>query len=70
MANMGALISRGVSKEKQGAALGINGSLMALAQGVAPLVAGIGSGFIGLQAPFITGGVLVFFAWWLLFANR
>ena len=70
MANMGALISKGVSKEKQGAALGINGSLMALAQGIAPLIAGIGSGIIGLQAPFVTGGLLVFGAWILLFKNR
>lgn len=70
MANMGALISKGVSKEKQGAALGINGSLMALAQGIGPLIAGIGSGIIGLQAPFITGGCLIVFAWILLFIKK
>lgn len=67
MANMSALISKGVSKEKQGAALGINGSLMALAQGIVPLIAGAGSGFIGLQSPFIAGGLLVFGAWYMLF---
>ena len=67
IANIQALISKGVSPEKQGAALGINGSLIALASGVIPLVAGIGSGIIGLQAPFLAGGLLVFSAWCLLF---
>lgn len=70
IANMGALISRGVSAEKQGAALGINGSLLALAQGVAPLIAGVGSGLIGLKAPFIVGGCLAAISWWLLISNR
>lgn len=67
MANMNALVSKGVSKEKQGAALGINGSLMALAQGVVPLIAGIGSGVLGLQSPFVAGGLLVLCAWYMLF---
>lgn len=69
MANMQALISKSVSSEKQGAALGINGSLMALSQGVIPLVAGVGSGVIGLQAPFIVGGLLIAAAWYVLFVG-
>ena len=67
MANMTALVSKSVSAEKQGAALGISGSLQALAQGVIPLVAGVGSGFIGIQIPFLAGGVLAFLGWAMLF---
>ncbi len=67
VANLAALVSKGVSSEKQGAALGISGSLQALAQGVAPLIAGIGAGFLGLQMPFIVGMIFVFFAWMTLF---
>ena len=66
-ANMSALVSRSVSSGRQGAALGINASLLAFAQGVAPLVAGIGSGFIAIEAPFIAGALLVLCAWGLLF---
>lgn len=65
-ANMGSLISKSVSAGKQGAALGINGSLMALAQGVIPLVAGVGSGVLSLNMPFLTGGTLIFVAWYIL----
>ena len=67
MANIGSLVSRSVSAEKQGAALGINSSLVAFAQGVVPLVAGFGSGLIGIKAPFIAGSILVFSAWLNLF---
>ena len=67
MANMGALVSKSVAADKQGAALGINGSLMALAQGVIPVVAGAGSGFLGLNAPFVAGSCLVFLSWCVLF---
>lgn len=67
IANMGALISKSVSADKQGAALGINGSLMALSQGVMPIIAGAGSGVAGLHAPFIAGAILVFAAWANLF---
>ncbi len=67
MANINALVSKSVSKEKQGAALGINGSLVALSQGIIPLIAGVGSGVIGIQAPFIAGGVLVAFSWAVLY---
>jgi acetyl-CoA carboxylase alpha subunit len=67
VANLTALISKGVSAEKQGAALGINGSLMALAQGTAPVVAGIGSGVLGIASPFVVAGALVVLSWWMLF---
>lgn len=67
MANMGALVSKSVSADRQGAALGINGSLMALSQGVVPLAAGFLSGTIGLQAPFVIGGLLVLSSWSALF---
>lgn len=67
MANMGSLISKSVSMDKQGAALGINGSLMALSQGVIPLLAGLASGSIGIYMPFVAGSIFVFFAWFVLF---
>lgn len=67
MANINSLVSKSVSADKQGAALGINSSLIALAQGVIPLAAGFGSGILGLQAPFIAGAFLVTCAWFTLF---
>ena len=67
LANMTALVSKGVSPQKQGAALGINSSLLALAQGVSPLVAGVGSGLLGISAPFFFGSFLIFSAWVTLF---
>lgn len=70
MANMNALISKSVSGDRQGAALGINSSLIALAQGVIPIVAGIGSGFVGLNLPFVGGAVLMVAAWTMLFTVR
>ncbi|OGD32291.1 hypothetical protein A3C91_00855 [Candidatus Azambacteria bacterium RIFCSPHIGHO2_02_FULL_52_12] len=70
MANMSALVSKSVSPDKQGAALGINGSLMAFSQGMIPLVAGVGSGVLGIQAPFIAGAALVVAARAVLFARK
>jgi MFS family permease len=70
MANLSALISKGVSPKRQGAALGINGSLMALSQGLIPLLAGFGSGLFGLHLPFIAGSILIFAAWANLFVPR
>lgn len=70
MANLTALISKSVSPDKQGAALGINGSVIALAQGVVPLIAGVGSGLVGIKLPFIAGSVLVILAWSTLFLNK
>lgn len=67
MANLSALISKGVSPKRQGAALGINSSLMALSQGVIPLAAGFGSGLFGITLPFIIGSLFVFAAWANLF---
>lgn len=67
MANMSALVSKSVSGARQGAALGINGSLMALSQGIIPLLAGGISGLAGIQAPFLIGACLVLLAWLNLF---
>ncbi len=62
-ANLTALISKSVSAEKQGAALGINASVMALTQGIIPLVAGVATSFIGLTSPFVAGALLIMCAW-------
>lgn len=70
IANMGALISKSVSPQKQGAALGINGSLMAVGQGVIPLIGGIGSGILSIKAPFVAGALLIISAWFVLFRKR
>jgi DHA1 family tetracycline resistance protein-like MFS transporter len=69
VANMGALISKSVPPERQGASLGINGSLIALSQGIIPLIAGAQSGLIGIKSPFIAGGILIIIAWAILFAR-
>lgn len=66
IAYLGALISKSVSPEKQGATLGINGSLQALSQGIVPLIAGIGSGVLGIVSPFIAGACLVVVAWFVI----
>jgi len=63
IANLGALISKSVSADKQGAALGLNGSVSALATGTAPLFAGVFGGVLALKAPFILGAFLVLMAW-------
>jgi len=67
MANMQSLVSRGVSADKQGAALGINSSLLAFASGIVPLLAGTLSSLIGVQVPFIVGGMFVITSWFVLF---
>jgi MFS transporter, DHA1 family, tetracycline resistance protein len=67
MANLQSLVSKSVSAEKQGAALGINGSLLAFAQGAIPLIAGVGSGLVGIAGPFIVGSLFVIAAWATLF---
>jgi DHA1 family tetracycline resistance protein-like MFS transporter len=66
MANLTSLVSKSVSAERQGAALGINGSLIALSQGIIPLLAGFGSGALGVRAPFIAGGFVIVCAWSVL----
>lgn len=67
MLNMTALISKGVSAEKQGAALGINGSLLALSQGVIPVLAGLASSLVSVRLPFMIGPVFIVAAWSVLF---
>lgn len=67
MANMTSLVSKSVSPAKQGAALGINGSLVAFSQGFIPLLAGFGSGVLGVAAPFIAAALLIFSSWTVLF---
>jgi MFS family permease len=64
MANLTALLSSTISKEKQGVALGINGSLSALSQGLVPLFGGIIGGLLGVSIPFIIGGMCIFYAWY------
>jgi DHA1 family tetracycline resistance protein-like MFS transporter len=66
-ANLGALVSKSVSPEKQGAALGINGSLVALSQGVIPIFGGAVIGDIGLSTSCIMGALLIGSAWLVLF---
>jgi DHA1 family tetracycline resistance protein-like MFS transporter len=70
MANMTALVSKSVSPEKQGAALGINGSLLAFSQGTIPLLAGFSSGLIGVTAPFIAATIFILSSWWVLFGLK
>jgi DHA1 family tetracycline resistance protein-like MFS transporter len=70
MANMSALISKSVSKEKQGAALGINGSLGAFAQGFIPTVIGVISSICGVIVPFLLGGLSIAIAWYVLFFKK
>ncbi|HEY0948008.1 MAG TPA: MFS transporter [Candidatus Paceibacterota bacterium] len=69
-ANISSLVSKSVSADKQGAALGINGSLMALAQGLIPLAAGLGTGIIGLKAPFIAGAAFIMTGWFALWRSH
>ena len=69
IANMQALVSKSVSGEKQGVALGINSSLIALSQGTVPLIAGALSGVAGVQAPFLVGAVVVLASWSILISS-
>jgi MFS transporter, DHA1 family, tetracycline resistance protein len=66
MANLGAFLSSSVPKEKQGVALGINGSLSAFSQGFVPLVGGVISGVFGLTFPFLVGGISIVYAWYII----
>src|SRR5262245_19773731 len=67
LASIPALVSRSVSADKQGAALGINASLIALASGTAPIVMGVGSGLLGVHMPFVMAGFFILSAWCALF---
>jgi MFS family permease len=62
-ASIPALISRSVSPERQGAVLGINASLMALASVLGPMLMGMSSGTFGIQAPFVLAAILMLFSW-------
>jgi DHA1 family tetracycline resistance protein-like MFS transporter len=64
MANLNALLSTSVPKERQGVALGINGSLSALSQGLVPLLGGVVTTYLGLSTPFVIGGLCIFYAWY------
>ncbi len=65
-----AIISKGVSSERQGAALGINGSLQALSNALAPLAAGVVSGVLGLTGTFLVGALLVFIAAYVMRSHK
>lgn len=64
-----ALISKGVSANRQGAALGINGSLQALSQGIAPLLGSGAAALLGIPVIFVLAGGLVIGAY-LVFPKR
>ncbi len=64
------LVSKGVDADKQGAALGINGSLQALTGGIAPLAAGFASSFLGLTGAFLIGAAVVVAALVVLITAR
>jgi MFS transporter, DHA1 family, tetracycline resistance protein len=63
--NIPALVSKRAG-DRQGAALGINGSLQALTQGIAPIAAGLLAGYFGLGASFIIGSLLVIVAYFFV----
>jgi MFS family permease len=65
-ANLPALISKTAPSDKQGTTLGINGSLQALSQAIAPLAAGVFSGLLGLTTSFFIGGGLVLAAFFVI----
>ncbi len=70
IANISALISKSVSNERQGAILGISGSVSALSQGIAPLFAGFIGGSLTIKAPFLVGAGLVLGAWYVVQRRR
>lgn len=63
--NIPALISKGVSNTRQGAALGINGSLQALSQGIAPLLASAVAAVTAIPFIYAVAGGLVVLAFTL-----
>lgn len=67
MANMAALISRAVAADRQGVALGINGSLMALGSALAPAIGGVGASVFDIHTPFVLGALCIAAAWAVLF---
>lgn len=67
MANMASLISRAAPSDRQGVAMGINGSLMALGSALAPAIGGAASAAANIHMPFVLGGVCIAAAWVVLF---
>jgi MFS family permease len=65
--NLPALISKGVGAESQGAALGINGSLQALANGLAPLLASAVAAVAGVPAIYVLASILVLVAFLVMY---
>ncbi len=65
-----ALVSEGVDGDKRGVALGINGSLQALSQTVAPLLAGVIAGAFGLPTAFIIGALSIFLAFVIIWKKN
>lgn len=70
MANLTALLSSSIAKERQGVVLGINGSLSALSQGLVPLFGGILGGLLGIRVPFLIGGLCIFYAWFGIYTFK
>lgn len=68
-ASIPSLISRSVSPERQGTALGINASLLALASTLGPLLMGLASGIVSLHAAFVIGAILMLSAWSVLYLD-
>jgi hypothetical protein len=68
-ASLPSLISRSVSSERQGAALGSNASLLALAFTPGPLLMGLASGIVSLHAAFVIGAILMLSAWSVLYLD-
>lgn len=60
--NMTALISRSAGAGVQGEVLGINGSVMALAQAIPPILSGVAAGLFEPQAPLIIASTLAVIA--------
>lgn len=67
MANMVSLISRSVPANRQGVAMGINGSLVALGSALAPAVGGGASALANIHMPFVLGGLCILASWVVLF---
>lgn len=61
-ANMTALISRSAGSGIQGEVLGVNGSVMALAQAIPPVISGLTAVYFDPQAPLIIASIFVIFA--------
>lgn len=58
-ANITALISRSASADIQGEVLGVNGSVMALAQTIPPIISGIIAVYFEPQAPLLIASILI-----------